>query len=268
MKQIIQASLRDWSFYLYGVLLVLGNGYLALGSPMYKNLKNPSPQSISTHFMIVIGVMIAYTVLFTLACFRIRGSFADNHSGSFGGLLWGYIVHALKTFLVMMPVILVIEIAVFATFGFEKTASFAKEPLRVWLFMMPLMFIFMVWGVAGFSVVLAQLNSKHSIRASFKVLFKRLKPILLFGVIYIVLASIPYLVPGGPMEKISQAAWGNSGNLNSEMQTLLKPDISPVYLLMFAVVMFTNLAAVLMSVLYVAKTLMGTTLLYQGGENT
>lgn len=262
MKALIQTAFLEWSFQVYLGFVTLGLVYVTFFNPFISPDfgAQPNPGQIFGKILVglVIGLIVMLYVSFML--FRLRHTFGDNPSGSVLSLFWGFIAHTIKCILALLPLVIAVGVAV----GVIMSGSMVDgdnrpsmaDPFKMSLYMMPVLFVLSMWMTAGYAQVLAQLHAKYSLRGSFKVLVKRIKPLGVFALIYAVFTLLPHLIPGGPDMSVMSGVTDPE-----EMQALLESmydNVSPVYYVATILLGSVFYIAGPLVELYVAKSLIGT----------
>jgi len=113
--------------------------------------------------------------------------------------------------------------------------------------------VFTMWAAAGFSLVIVQLNSRKSLRNSFRVFLKKFRILFFYGIVTIIILTIPYLYPGYLDGNMKQNKISNMGVLLN-MGFFPKLFITMIYLFLFNFSFYVEL--------YLAESLIGTDLIY------
>ncbi len=242
MKQIVEQSLNEWSFYAFTIIYIAGTLFVSFsGWDTGAGLNQLHENFYPILSGIILGSFV-FTALYLYATYRIRIKFNDELTGSLQSLIFGFIKHGLKSFLVLIPFLLLMAMIMFTSADFENPDQTQKQGFDTWLKVIPFYMIATMWAGAGISIVICQMNSKRSIRNSFRVLVKRFKILFVYGIVTVVSLTIPYAFPG------------NSGGDMTHLGILPKLLVNLIYLLLFLFSFYMEL--------YIAKSLLGTDLIY------
>ena len=181
MKNIFDIAKGEWSFYVFifisPVTWLLYTGFFG----------------IPGEFIWVVPHMLSFLcsgILFFVIMHKVRGEFLDNTGVTKFNLAKQLFSHSIKTCICMFPIQIIAVTIMSVTITGE---NFLKSPHSMMAMLLPFSFIISMWMLAGSSFVIFTGSSRHSIKNSFIVLHKKLKPISLLTLIGFGLNGFAYL---------------------------------------------------------------------------
>lgn len=267
IKNITRLVFSERTFYLSAGLLIVLTGLMIRFVYNAQFANNTTPGNIMGIFILYGIGMLAAGLTAAWSIFRLRLQLFEQPSGTYASYVAGLILHSLKSIVVAGPLVLIFGLFMFSGFIMEVQSGGVPQmenPMESMGKISIISFIFsmflIMWALASYGLVTAQLNSKKSIRNSFRVLARFIKPISILTIIFWGVQIIPsYIFPeqtlqnsfAGHLDQMDPI----SPNGANQMQ-ISGGQIALVSIIFFAVYAFS-----FVSNLYIAKLVSNTDLI-------
>lgn len=251
LTTFLKASYREWSFYLYPAIMGI---VILLSYFNFDFFSNPeTTDEGGWELLLIFPFVFLLLVAYIVPAYRLRRTFTSNYSESMGAFFWGMLTHSIKLLVVVIPFIIL---------GFLLGLEEEKNPLIDHSVEMGIVFLLNLVFLPGYALVVSQLHAKYSLRGSFKVLRARFRFVLGASVALIAFTYFPYFLPGGGA-KIEPQGLALLDDIFIRFLGILD-GAPPVFALVVAMAYhLVSYSITMVTLLYVAKSLMGTELLRQ-----